>query len=344
MLLNGFNRTPFKGRLIACRPDDLLHPIENAAKHAAEAKFLTALPRHEPGWLLITEEMKDREKYGRCSLCNRILVQTSDSLPRSSSRADDIGEQIDETESVLRDVRRDKREAEVEIAEARLRHDSLADQLDAESRSFVSPAVDALMLKARAVADLESARAALEPLLLQGKSLQAMRQELLDLRLRQSRLQDQLRAAARPDGNRIEALSEIYRGVLEKVRFPDHRDVGISPQSLLPFINGQLYVHVGTALKGLATVCYHLAILEYARKFESFFPTFLMVDSPAVGDLNDENHTKLLSYIAQLEDASPLELDWQLILTTRRSNESLDRHVIEALSSPGRMLLRSPGY
>jgi hypothetical protein len=58
MLLNGFNRTPFKGRLIACRPDDLLHPIENAAKHAAEAKFLTALPRHEPGWLLLTESRR----------------------------------------------------------------------------------------------------------------------------------------------------------------------------------------------------------------------------------------------------------------------------------------------
>ncbi len=52
----------------------------------------------------ITEEMKDREKYGRCSLCNRILVRTTDSLPRSSSRADDIYEQINEAETVLGDV------------------------------------------------------------------------------------------------------------------------------------------------------------------------------------------------------------------------------------------------
>jgi hypothetical protein len=29
MLLNGFNRAPFVGRLIACRPDDLLHPIKD---------------------------------------------------------------------------------------------------------------------------------------------------------------------------------------------------------------------------------------------------------------------------------------------------------------------------
>ena len=55
MLLNGFNRTPFAGRLVACRPDDLPHSIKDAAKHADQAKFLTALPRHEPGRMLLTE-------------------------------------------------------------------------------------------------------------------------------------------------------------------------------------------------------------------------------------------------------------------------------------------------
>jgi len=60
MLLNGFNRTPFIGRLIACRPDDLLYLIKHVAEHAARAKFLTALPRHEPGWLLLTEGLRCR--------------------------------------------------------------------------------------------------------------------------------------------------------------------------------------------------------------------------------------------------------------------------------------------
>jgi hypothetical protein len=39
----------------ACRPDDLTYPTDHADERAAEAKFLTALPRHEPGWLLLTE-------------------------------------------------------------------------------------------------------------------------------------------------------------------------------------------------------------------------------------------------------------------------------------------------
>jgi hypothetical protein len=41
--------------LLACRPDDLTYPTDHADERAAEAKFLTALPRHEPGWLLLTE-------------------------------------------------------------------------------------------------------------------------------------------------------------------------------------------------------------------------------------------------------------------------------------------------
>jgi hypothetical protein len=41
--------------LLACRPDDLTYPTDHADEHAAEAKFLTALPRHEPGRLLLTE-------------------------------------------------------------------------------------------------------------------------------------------------------------------------------------------------------------------------------------------------------------------------------------------------
>jgi hypothetical protein len=48
--------------------------------------------------------------------------------------------------------------------------------------------------------------------------------------------------------------------------------------------------------------------------------------------LNDENHDRLLEYFAQLEDATALELDWQVLLTTRRSNVQLDACVIETLS------------
>jgi hypothetical protein len=290
----------------------------------------------------ITEEMKDRETYGRCSLCNRILFKTSDSLPRSSARAEDIRDQVSETETVLREIKSDQLQLRADLIQLQNRHRQISEQLDAESRSYVSPAVDSLMSKAKSVADLEATRAALLPVLMQARSLQEMRERLLSLRSKQSELEETLRIAAKPDRNRIDALGEIYKAILEKVRFPGVREVTINPQSLMPLINGNLYIHVGTALKGLATVCYHLALFEFARRFDTFMPTFLVVDSPAVGDLNDENHDRLLEYIAGLEDATPLELDWQVVLTTRRSTEQLDSCVVGTLSSPSKMLLRAP--
>jgi hypothetical protein len=50
--------------LLACRPDDLTYPTDHADERAAKAKFLTALPRHEPGWLLLTEGVKKRTRRG----------------------------------------------------------------------------------------------------------------------------------------------------------------------------------------------------------------------------------------------------------------------------------------
>jgi hypothetical protein len=74
----------------------------------------------------------------------------------------------------------------------------------------------------------------------------------------------------------------------------------------------------------------------------------LVIDSPAVGDLNDENHDKLLRYLAKLQSGSSQsasageneELDWPIILTTRRMIPELEPYIIEEVSAPDRMLLR----
>lgn len=288
----------------------------------------------------VTREMKQREQTGRCCLCNRMLITTSDSAPRAAGQLNDIGAQIAEVDGVLRDITAEQRAVSQRLANLQVKHDNAAAQLDLESRAYISPAVDALLAKTQAVGELEKKSARLEPILAQARALDVMRNEALSLRSDLATLQEQLRAASKPDGNRLSALATIYRTVLDRVEFPDVRDVKISPQSLLPFINGDLYIHVGTALKGLATLSYHLALLEFSGRFETFIPRILVIDSPAVGDLNDENHDRLLQYLAGLRQPMDIEPDWQVILTTRRSNPALDACVVETLSSPDRMLLR----
>jgi len=127
--------------------------------------------------------------------------------------------------------------------------------------------------------------------------------------------------------------------------------VSIDGNTLMPKINGQLYVHSGTAFTGLAVTCYHLALLQLSIQSETYFPRLLVIDSPAVGDLNDENHDDLLNYIARLhgrgEDQlrqngdETAELPWQIILTTRRITPALEPYEFMKISSrPSEMLLR----
>jgi hypothetical protein len=280
-------------------------------------------------------------------LCNRPLRVTSDTPPRATPKTDDIDLQIEEAERILKDVRRESKEIQTSLETLRGQETKVSRDLDIESRLYVSPAVDRLLAQGREIAQRETELTQAQSLLGQARALEAIRSQLNELKKEQAKLEDQLREARKPYKIRLNKLREIYENILMAVEFPDFQSCSINSQTLIPNINGSLYIHTGTALKGLATVAYHLALLELSRKEETFFPRMLTIDSPAVGDLNNENHDKLLRYLAMLQssiesdaDDESKELDWQIILTTRRLIPDLEPYVIEEVSAPNRMLLR----
>jgi hypothetical protein len=242
--------------------------------------------------LEITPEMHQREQHARCSLCNRPLRVTSDTPPRTIPKTADIDLQIEEAEAVLKDVRQEQEVVQTSFEKLRNRETHISHDLDAESQAYVSPVVDRLLAQAHEIAEREAELAQAQSLLGQARALEAIRAQLNELMQEQADLEDQLKEARKPYRTRLNALREIYERILIDIDFPDFQSCSIDSQSLMPNINGNLYTHTGTALKGLATVAYHLALLELARREETFFPRMLVIDSPAVGDLNDENHDK----------------------------------------------------
>ncbi len=295
--------------------------------------------------------MKQREQHARCSLCNRPLRATSDTPPRAMPKTEDIDLQIQETESVLQDVRREREMLQTKLQQMRSSETEIGTILDAECQAYVSPAVDYLLAQAHEVAQKEAELAQSRALFSQAKALDEIRTRLDELKREQAELEDELRESRKPRKTRLNELRESYERVLVEVDFPDFRNCSINSQSLMPDINDSLYVHAGTALKGLAVVSYHLALLELARSEETFLPRMLVIDSPAVGDLNDENHNKLLRYIAKLQSSveqpnNEYETewpDWQIILTTRRLISELKPYVKAEISAPNCMLLRKGG-
>jgi hypothetical protein len=149
-----------------------------------------------------------------------------------------------------------------------------------------------------------------------------------------------------PSVSQLSALREIYSAILTRLQFYGFRDVTIDPDSLLPFINGTPYRHYGAALRGVAVVAYHIALLELSLRTDTFFPRLLVIDSPAVGDLNEDTHVALLQYLADLVQRYPVDESnadgrWQIILTTRRLVPDLQPYVRATISAPDRMLLRA---
>jgi hypothetical protein len=296
--------------------------------------------------LSVTPDMRGREDQERCMLCSRPSWRTSDDLPRAAFQAKDIEQQLEEARSVLADVQQLTQEARSRRASLHHQRASLSMQLNRETQAYVSPAVDRLVAAAEEVSRLEGEAAAARSLLGQARALDAIRQSLDELTERRMEIEGDLSAATRASVSRLSALREAYYGILSGVQFPDLRDIVIDPDTLMPQINGMLYTHYGAAFRGVAVVAYHVALLELALRTDTFFPRFLVIDTPAVGDLNEQTHTALLEYIAALPDRYPLSGGetnprWQVILTTRHVVPSLEPYIRERISAPDRMLLRS---
>lgn len=289
----------------------------------------------------VTVEMRQRENAGRCSICNRPLLITSDTLQKRILKTDDLDIQIEEAEEILASVRKDIENFGSHLTQLKEREVAISQELESQVSVYVSPAVDQLIAQADVISERQAELARAIHLQEQAQSLEKLRAELDKLKTRLSELQDELEQASKSKRQRREVLRQMYANVLGAVDFPKLQQVTLNSQTLMPDINGELYIHQGTALKGLATVCYHLALLNLARVEQTYFPKMLVIDSPNPGDLNEYNHTKLLNYLVELSsDETSTEQDWQIILTTRYLPHGLEPYVRDTISNPGRMLLR----
>lgn len=289
----------------------------------------------------ITVEMRQREHSARCSLCNRPLIVTSDTAPRRVLKTDDIDIQIEEANLILKSVQKELATYQDRLTRLREREHIVGRELEAQTAVYVSPSVDQLLAQADIISERQAELAKALSFLEQAQSLEELQTELNRLKVELAKREDELEATRKAIRQRQEAFRQVYEAILWAVDYPDLQTVTINSYSLMPYINNQLYIHQGTAYKGLATTCYHLAMLGLARQEDTYFPRMLVIDSPNAGDLNEENHAKLLHYMATLQPQSEAaDLDWQIILTTRYLPPELERFVIDRISYPDLMLLR----
>ena len=327
---------------------DLLESLRTDVRRAAHVQTATDILSTVnfdvcPRCLLdVTPDMRDREQHGRCGLCARPLQTTSDSATWFTPATQDIEQQIAEVEEILRNVDAELEAGSSRVTHLREREAGLSAELDAEMAAYVAPLLDEFLAQSRAIAAKEGDVARAQAQLRQARALAESRDALDRLRQQQEILRERLDQARMRAREQLGVFGQVYQEVLRRVNFPNWESARIEGSTLLPYIGGSLYVHTGTAYKGLATVCYHLALLDLAVRRDTYFPRCLVVDSPAVGDLNDLSHDRLLRYLAALPDMEQYAGQaWQVILTTRRMVPELRPYEVYEISGErDRMLLR----
>jgi flagellar biosynthesis chaperone FliJ len=294
----------------------------------------------------VTREMQQREDHGRCSLCARPISHTSDAIPRAVPSDDDLAQQETEAASLLADVRSRLVAEKKALAQILEEEHSLSTQLDNETTAYVSPAVDRLVGQADVIAKLAADLAKAQALQEQAVALERIKQALLPMKEKHTKLSGQLRTARGASSQRLLALRDELMRVLQAFEWQDLQSCDIDPRTLMPFVNGTPHTAWGTGLKGVLAAAYHFSLLALARSVPTYMPTLLVVDSPAVGDLNERNHTALLRYIGSLEypttekDQGTGPEPWQVILTTRRMVPELTPLTRATIWHPDQMLLR----
>ena len=218
---------------------------------------------------------------------------------------------------------------------------TIGNELNQELSAYVSPTIDQLIVQSNVVSEKQAELLRVQSIQAQMSGLEDKQIELDRMKYSLAGLQDELEENKKASRQRREEFRQLFESTLRGVDYPGLTDVSIDPQSLMPKINGQLYDHQGTAFKALATVCYHLAMLSLARKADTWFPKFLVIDSPNTGDLNEDNHAKLLRYMSGMQNIqNEKEINWQIILTTRLLIPELQPYVRQEISNPNLMLLR----
>jgi hypothetical protein len=287
----------------------------------------------------ITAEMKKREDDSNCMLCGRELIVKESDI-RILDRKNVVEEEIKETDILLEKYQADLKNLDIELDKYIKGKTVLQNELDSQSSSYVSPFVDELE---RLLHERNSHNAQVELLEQQLRLWQSLEEseiELSELRIEQRKLQTALAELDTRDDEKIRRLSEYYESFLRGSQFPKLISARISPETLMPLVNGHAYTEdTGIGFISVKVIGFHFSLLRFSLDIPCYYPRFLMMDSPRQFDINPETYKSMLLQLFGVEKKRK-KSDFQLILTTRDLPEDLEPFVIERLNSKNRMLLR----
>ncbi len=290
----------------------------------------------------ITAEMRGRELEGNCMVCERPLLSKTSST-HVLDKDEIVEEEIAEVQLLLTTYGKSLEALNLQINSLNIQKLALQRELDSRSSSYVSPFVDTLERLLNNANRVDSEFELLNQQLKYWQFIERREEWLQNRKVEKRKLQSQIAEIDTGDDTKIRKLSEYYESFLRKVEDTELITARIKPSDMMPLVNGKPYTEdVGSGWQSVRIIAYHFSILLFSIDEPSYYPRFLMLDSPRAFDLNRMSYELLLTQFSRLH-AMLTESDFQIILTTRDLPEELEEYVIERLNSKNRMLLRPIG-
>ncbi|WP_204806333.1 hypothetical protein [Mycobacterium riyadhense] len=265
---------------------DRLARMESAGLRLANIEF-SVCPR-------CTQRLDQRDiPAGTCRVCLQDDI-VADLPARDQYETEQLNSQLDEIADQLRIINLQNAEAAEVIANRSELVRSLTADIDKRTATRVTPRLqayaDAAAKAERAQADQQS----LDRILQQWDRAEDLARHAEDLASRRARLQSSLREMEKDLSNRkSEIFNELdmeFQTTVTDFGIPSIESASISPESYLPLLNGQPFIDVppGGGIITATQVAYWISLVTVAaRRRDTDFPAFLMLDSPRLA-LNAE--------------------------------------------------------
>jgi hypothetical protein len=269
----------------------------------------------------ITNEMRQRELDGSCTLCGRGLTKHDDAEAWGKSLRD-TKQSIKETAILITDHGRRIEALEKEIKPLAAEVAELEKKIENETSQYVSPLIEhlGLIISSKVAAERELSRLEYEKqqrelaIHYQEYDLPKIQRDLDEVKIELSDLKNNL---GNPSDYSNAFLSH-FRGFLNQVSLDQAVDiVEWDEKTFLPLINKQPYkIMIGYDL-AIAVMGFHYALLAMGikePKVKSGHPKILIIDEPQQQKMGQERYLQVINFIGRLAIDYTDEL--QIIIAT----------------------------
>jgi hypothetical protein len=326
---------------------DRLRRLQDAGDRLASIEFAVC-PR-------CLQDVTHRETpHGQCRLCLQPDPLAVNSAPTSepSYEQRQLHDQLAEMDELILTVADQLTETHASIVNRQELIAKLSDDLDARTRSRITPQLQAFSDATRRLTQARAQLHELEGVLRQWDRVDDLGAEADRLQGEVNRLQTAVTNAenqlAQHKSDLMDELDAEFAATVAAIGIPGVETAQIHRTNYLPLLNGQSYIKLSPAggVRTTTQIAYWITLITVAlRRRDTLYPAFLLIDSPRTSLNNADNlAAALYRRLVTLADAAPDRLqiiigDNELPAAYRRDYDQLDftydDPTIATISHPG---------